>query len=94
MIGHKNGGGVGCATSGLPFAIDAALIVAKSERTPDDGPATTFAGGRRRRCADTGNEWCPSCLVVIIRGEVGSTVGLAIRSFCQDGLPQLMDPVS
>jgi hypothetical protein len=74
---------VGCAETGLPSADDdAALIVAKSDSTPDDGPAANFAGGlrRRRRCVDTGNGWW-SCLAVIVGGETRSTAGLAIANF-------------
>jgi hypothetical protein len=75
---------VGCAETGLPSADDgAALIVAKSDSTPDDGPVATFAGGlrRRRRCVDTGNgRW--SCLTVIVGAETGSTAGLAIMRIC------------
>jgi hypothetical protein len=72
---------VGCADSGLPSTVeDAALMVAKSDNTPDEGPATALVGGRRRRrrCADTGNRW-RYCLGSISGQEARSRTLLAIK---------------
>jgi hypothetical protein len=76
---------VGWVVSGVPSAAEeAALIVAKSDSTPDEGVLVCGRRRRRRQCADTGNG-SQSVLGCMYGGEAGSRTVLAIkRSFCQD----------
>ena len=53
MEGHRKGGGVGCDTKEVASTgYVAALIVARRDSTPDDGPTATVGGRLRRRWAE------------------------------------------